>query len=285
MQSAPVMSHSSSFNCCSSVKFSDIAPKTVGESIEISESKFDDAFSFQIQEKRSDKSPDLPGIEDKVGEVKRSENVVESSRVSESESGDVFSFQIQEKQSDGTLDLPRIEDEEEVKQSKHEEDDDFEFPSVRRELESFAISADEIFCNGLIRPIFPPFKSGLWFDNPSLVSSNAGTPARIPLGKLLFRDCVPPAPESNDDLAGVQPGTYCIWTPRSAAESPARCKKSNSTGSSTKRWKFRDLLRRCNSDGDDTVVFVATPNGNAKKKKAQAAVKAPPADTPAGEES
>ncbi|MED6188094.1 hypothetical protein PIB30_082715 [Stylosanthes scabra] len=71
---------------------------------------------------------------------------------------------------------------------------------------------------------------------------------------------------SDDDLDGIPPGTYCVWTPNSPQASPSRCKKSNSTGSSSssKRWKLLNFLRRSNSDGKESLVFLAAP---AKKEQ------------------
>ncbi|MCD7448395.1 hypothetical protein HAX54_041548 [Datura stramonium] len=97
------------------------------------------------------------------------------------------------------------------------------------------ISADEIFHNGQIRPIFPIL-----------------TEISIKLKRRRI--------QSRFDLEGIPPGTYCVWRPRSAEESPSElCKKSNSTGSSSKRWKLRDFLHRSNSDGKETFVFLTTP--------------------------
>ncbi|KAK7266091.1 hypothetical protein RIF29_18731 [Crotalaria pallida] len=67
-----------------------------------------------------------------------------------------------------------------------------------------------------------------------------------------------------DELDGIPAGTYCVWTPksvRSVEASPNRCKKSNSTGSSSsaspsKGWKLLDLLRRSKSDGKSTFVLL-----------------------------
>ncbi|XP_061352932.1 uncharacterized protein LOC133297751 [Gastrolobium bilobum] len=97
------------------------------------------------------------------------------------------------------------------------------------------------------------------------------------MAKLLIgggeRDPVAPSSESSsevDDLEGVQAGTYCVWTPNSPQASPNRCKKSNSTGSSStsKRWKLLDLLRRSNSDRKESFVFL-TPLPSTKKMKEQ----------------
>ncbi|BAT99243.1 hypothetical protein VIGAN_10064500 [Vigna angularis var. angularis] len=55
-----------------------------------------------------------------------------------------------------------------------------------------------------------------------------------------------------DELEGVPAATYCMWTPNS----PRKCKKSNSTGSSSKKWKLFDLLRQSNSEGKESYLFL-----------------------------
>ncbi|XP_057952014.1 uncharacterized protein LOC131146423 [Malania oleifera] len=146
------------------------------------------------------------------------------------------------------------------KQVDDGEDDDFEFAFVCREPESSPISADEIFFNGQIRPLYPIFNGNLLLNEDQSEDSKhrKPSPTRLPLRKLMSEDRDPPSSSSSeaDELEGVPAGTYCVWTPGSASESSRRsCKKSNSTGSS-KRWKFRDLLYRSNSDGKDTFIFL-----------------------------
>ncbi|MED6191774.1 hypothetical protein PIB30_003577 [Stylosanthes scabra] len=68
--------------------------------------------------------------------------------------------------------------------------------------------------------------------------------------------------EVDDDLEGIPPGTYCVWTPNPVQASPNRCKKSNSTGSSRsplKRWKILEFLRRSKSDGKKSLDLL-TPS-------------------------
>ncbi|KAE9590430.1 hypothetical protein Lalb_Chr21g0319491 [Lupinus albus] len=53
---------------------------------------------------------------------------------------------------------------------------------------------------------------------------------------------------TNSKLDAIPADTYCVWTPKSLQ--PNRCKKSNSTpstSSSSKIWKLLDLLRRTKS--------------------------------------
>ncbi|XP_047317890.1 uncharacterized protein LOC124921299 [Impatiens glandulifera] len=157
-----------------------------------------------------------------------------------------------------------------------DDDDDFEFVVAGRDS---PISADEIFCNGQIRPIYPVFNRNLYFDGFGFVhgGSDFEKPipipppphprVRIPLAKLLREDRDPPSCSSSeaDELDGVPAEIYCLWKPKNSTEEEeeevdeGKCKKSNSVGSSSKRWKFRNLLHRSNSsdgDGKDMLVFV-----------------------------
>ncbi|KHN30906.1 hypothetical protein glysoja_017443 [Glycine soja] len=79
----------------------------------------------------------------------------------------------------------------------------------------------------------------------------APTPRRrLPLRKLMFEEGETASWSTDEsvDLEGVAEGAYCVWTPNSVG---SERKKSNSTGSTSKRWKLRvrDLLLRSHSDG------------------------------------
>ncbi|KAG5039561.1 hypothetical protein JHK85_012037 [Glycine max] len=116
--------------------------------------------------------------------------------------------------------------------------DDFEFSSVSRHTDSSPVSADDIFFNGQIIPIYPPFhQNDAFVADASVTTQTAPLGARrrrLPLRTLMFeeeeRETV--NIDSSNELHGVAEGTYCVWTPP--------CKKT--TASSTKRWKIRDLL-------------------------------------------
>uniref|UniRef100_A0A2P2QLD1 Uncharacterized protein MANES_06G104800 n=1 Tax=Rhizophora mucronata TaxID=61149 RepID=A0A2P2QLD1_RHIMU len=174
------------------------------------------------------------------------------------------------------------EAEEEEDEDENENNDEFEFAVVWRETGSSPISADEIFFNGQIRPIYPLFNTDLLSNEerelsiPHITASNQTTTSkrseRSSLGKLLDEDrgeatTITMTTNSScssseaDELDGVSPSTYCVWAPRKAIEDKdhQKCKKSHSTGSS-KRWKLRDLVFRSNSDGKETFVFLAPPS-------------------------
>ncbi|KAL6960596.1 hypothetical protein U1Q18_038360 [Sarracenia purpurea var. burkii] len=147
-------------------------------------------------------------------------------------------------------------------------DDDFEFALVRSNRD---VTADEIFRGGEVRQIFPVFSRDILYNDDHDRDDTADVSTlRLPLKKLFIenreeRD--PPSSSSSeaDELEGIAPGTYCVWKPELVEASPSRCKKSSSTGSASKRWKIRDLLRRSNSEGKDSFVFLTPKN---KEKKA-----------------
>ncbi|KAF8716169.1 hypothetical protein HU200_026445 [Digitaria exilis] len=90
----------------------------------------------------------------------------------------------------------------------------------------------------------------------------------VPLAQLLMEERGEPSAsgqlEDEDDggLDGVPAETYCLWSPgaspaagsRSSSPSPARCRKSGSTGS-VLRWRQR-VMRRSHSDGKEKFVFL-----------------------------
>ncbi|KAF9625534.1 hypothetical protein IFM89_023845 [Coptis chinensis] len=159
---------------------------------------------------------------------------------------------------------------------EEEEDDDFEFAVLCRDPNTSPISADEIFSNGQIKPIYPVFNRDLLFagGQDDFTKLQNGTTVRLPLRKLLTEERDPTASSSSseaDELEALPDGTYCVWTPKPVQGSPELRKKSKSTGSS-KRWRFRDLLHRSNSDGKDTFVFLA-PSIKKKEKNVEAVSK------------
>ncbi|CAH2043791.1 unnamed protein product [Thlaspi arvense] len=170
----------------------------------------------------------------------------------------------------------------------HRDDDDFEFafdcPS--RRCSHPIATADEIFCNGQIRPLNPyggrterapvDGKGGAE-SQPTTSPAKSALPRRHrpALSKLMSEDRDPTSnssSEAEEDLTGVPPETYCVWTPkqsnsggvskdddlRGLSSSPSQSKiKSNSAGFS-KRWKLRNLLyARSSSEGNEKLVFPA----------------------------
>lgn len=194
---------------------------------------------------------------------------------------DFDDYLFDEKEHDDKEDEENKNNQEEEENESEEEE--FEFAFVSREPDLSPIPADQIFYNGQIRPVYPLFNTDLLLAHDgqvenSISSTKTSSAVRLPLGKLFIeereRDTASSCSSSEaDELDGVPAGTYCVWTPKAAeaVESPGRCNKSNSTGTS-KRWKFRDLLHRSNSDGKDTFVFLA-PSSKKSEGKAEKGTK------------
>ncbi|XP_041006382.1 uncharacterized protein LOC121251123 [Juglans microcarpa x Juglans regia] len=169
-------------------------------------------------------------------------------------------------------------------------DDDFEFVSVRR--------ADDVaVIDGHVGPVFPIFNRDLFAEkskqkinetcDPEEAEGHDVPSVRVPLKQLLVEErdqtsstfSTSSEEEVEDGLDGVPPGTYCIWTPNSSNNSsskasPSKCKKSSSTGtgpaSASKRWRLSSFLRRCNSEGKESLVFL-TPKKEAEIRAEKAA--------------
>ncbi|CAN6713870.1 unnamed protein product [Malus baccata var. baccata] len=156
-----------------------------------------------------------------------------------------------------------------VQKEEEEEEFAFAFISSGGESHTSPISADEIFSNGQIKPtVYPLFNQDLLLAHNDVVSSiNANgdaddavkkpKPRRLPLRMLMLEEegetesC---SSSETDDLENLPPGTYCVWAPPKSSHGQRRCNKSSSAGSSSKRWKFWNLLHRSSSDG---LVFLA----------------------------
>ncbi|KAK9090421.1 hypothetical protein Sjap_023598 [Stephania japonica] len=179
-------------------------------------------------------------------------------------------------------------------------DDDFEFSCICSHHEVLTISAEEIFANGQIRPIYPIFdqdlatknnnkenfikvkKSGSSSSTSTSPTTTTNIKSRNPLRKLFNEERVSSSWTSSDfdDLESIPRETYCVWVPKTSYQTESssssssshsltstsdQCKKSSSTGTAT-RWKLRDLIRRSNSDGKDSIVFLARSNSCPKSK-------------------
>ncbi|CAN6350161.1 unnamed protein product [Urochloa humidicola] len=149
--------------------------------------------------------------------------------------------------------------------SSDDEEEGFTFAAADRRLPSGGA-----FPDGRIGPVYPVF--GRPRSPP--VREEAEEPgtaatALVPLGQLLLeeRGGAPPSGEPADDggggLDGVPAETYCLWSPgaspapgsQPSPSSPARCRKSGSTGS-VLRWRQRVLVGRSHSDGKEKFVFL-----------------------------
>ncbi|KAK3406685.1 hypothetical protein EUGRSUZ_K02843 [Eucalyptus grandis] len=141
-----------------------------------------------------------------------------------------------------------------AEQDEEGEARNFEFTFVDGGSELPAmVAADEIFCNGRMRPLCPILHEAVLPDNAiqdrdddGLNSRNSRKrPSRRPLKKLMSeeRDLFASGSSSEaDELDRVAPEMYCAWTPKSSGASQIRSKsKSNSTHDS-KRWKLKAML-------------------------------------------
>ncbi|KAF2286659.1 hypothetical protein GH714_023271 [Hevea brasiliensis] len=135
------------------------------------------------------------------------------------------------------------------------EDEDEEFSFVCINPDGSPISADCIFENGQIRPVFPLFNKDLLFADDDSEAKNSFAPAlRPPLRKLFVEEHDQVSSVSSSE-ADEPAGPSCAWERKAVETSPEVCKKSNSTGFSKLR-RFRELVLRSNSDGKDAFVFL-----------------------------
>ncbi|KAK3224941.1 hypothetical protein Dsin_004803 [Dipteronia sinensis] len=115
------------------------------------------------------------------------------------------------------------EEEEEEGEDHEEEEEEFEFPFVCRKPDDSPISADEIFFNGQIKPIYPLFDTTLLLnhttpDNQNPINTTTTTSKkthRLPLRKLMSEDRETSSCSSSeaDDLENLQPGNIlCLET-------------------------------------------------------------------------
>ncbi|KAG6654536.1 uncharacterized protein LOC122311815 [Carya illinoinensis] len=190
---------------------------------------------------------------------------------------DAFGTEFDEPKNEGSSRSEALDEEsrdepaEEGDQNVEEEEvDDEEFSFACTNPDGSPISADDVFVDGQIRPVYPLFNQDLLFtyayDGDSKPKDASSSPLRPPLRKFFVEERDIPSSSSSeyDELEGAAEGTYCVWSGNAAEALPRDLsKKSNSTGF-CKLWRFRDLLMRSNSDGHDAFVFLNQPSGNAK---------------------
>ncbi|KAI3858224.1 hypothetical protein MKW92_014053 [Papaver armeniacum] len=204
--------------------------------------------------------------------------------------------QVQEEEKEDHLLEEHEEEEEKANEEEEEEEDESEFEFSFLSGDGIAISADEIFANGQIRPVYPIFNRDLLFaggkddydedDRSKQPKKNNSSLRKLFIGEREEDDghSCSSSEADVDELDNLPAGTYCVWKPKqqsSTASSPDTCKKSKSTGSSSssasrsattvaasvsKRWRFRDFLFRSNSDGKDTFVFLTPSSGTSTNK-------------------
>ncbi|KGN51389.1 uncharacterized protein LOC105435526 [Cucumis sativus] len=156
------------------------------------------------------------------------------------------------------------------------EENDFEFVLFQK-------TEDEMILDSPITPVFPVFNHDLFKKSGETEVNelkNGNAPIiRISLQKLIIddrererdldRDLLSASSSETDELEGIPPGTYCVWTPKSVqATERGKCKKSKSTGSSSsKRWRLRNLLPRSGSEGGKNLFVFLTPSSKSTRNK------------------
>lgn len=132
---------------------------------------------------------------------------------------------------------------------RDQEEEEEEFSFLCTNPSESLISADDIFQNGQIRPIFPLFNRDggpLFIDDDKAAAAAGG-------GAFMFVE------EGNK-----AEGPCCVWTGGSKAlPDQQTCRKSNSTGFSKLR-RFREFVLRSNSDGKDAFVFLNHEDSTSK---------------------
>ncbi|KAG2702026.1 hypothetical protein I3843_06G066500 [Carya illinoinensis] len=157
---------------------------------------------------------------------------------------------------------------EEEEEEADDDDDDEDFSFACMNPDGSPISADDVFVDGQIRPVYPIFNRDLLFtegyDGDSK-AKDATSSLRPPLRKLFVGERGPPRPLSSSESEKLEgEGPYCVWSGKAVEASPQELSnKSNSTGFSKLR-RFRDLVLRSNSDGHDAFVFLSHPSGGVK---------------------
>ncbi|CAH1413005.1 unnamed protein product [Lactuca virosa] len=138
-------------------------------------------------------------------------------------------------------------------------EDDFEFSLKLTEEE---VSAKVINSRGWT--VYPLFNRDLLLKDEVDPEVHASDSITSSLRKLFIdkpEESSSCSSSEADELEALPSGTYCVWRPKTeGGSSPVmtKIKKSSSTGSGSKKWKIRYLLRRSNSQGKEPVV-VLTP--------------------------
>ncbi|KAI3699805.1 hypothetical protein L2E82_44353 [Cichorium intybus] len=148
---------------------------------------------------------------------------------------------------------------------------DFEFPL---EFSDDEISANEIDSRGWT--VFPVFNRDLLVKDEVKTKDDeihASDSITSPLRKLKIderEESTSCSSSEADELEALPSGTYCVWKPKAdGGSSPdlSKIKKSSSTGSGSKRWGIRYLLRRSNSEGKEPVVLLTPKKVDSPKQK------------------
>ncbi|KAK1432772.1 hypothetical protein QVD17_09672 [Tagetes erecta] len=149
------------------------------------------------------------------------------------------------------------------------DEEDFEF-SFEFSREKF--STNELASEGRI--LLPIFNTDLVTKDDLDVDHNDSS-AVIPLAELLQNDSEKiPLSSSSSEVeeskdTDVSSGMFCVSWRKCETKSPAQIKKSKSTGfeqSGSRRWKIKDIIRRSNSLGKETIFFLCPKKVKAARK-------------------
>ncbi|KAI3758851.1 hypothetical protein L6452_06423 [Arctium lappa] len=134
------------------------------------------------------------------------------------------------------------------------DEEDFEFSLVNDDEH---VSAEDTGFEGPV--VFPLFDSDLLITNEADREAVAKVDdeedaCSASLGKLFineWEEFASPSSSEADEYESEGTGVFCAWRSKMdiGSSSLSKCKKSSSTGSGSKRWRIRDLLRQSNNEG------------------------------------
>ncbi|KAD5961117.1 hypothetical protein E3N88_12590 [Mikania micrantha] len=155
------------------------------------------------------------------------------------------------------------------------DEDEFEFLSV---IENELLPPEYIDSDD--RLVFPLFNRDLLIQNEvdrEITQIRRGklveeeTACSNSLQKLFINEREESASSSSEaeESDGEAPAVFCVWRHKTdtGASPLSKCKKSSSTGSGSKRWRIRDLLRRSYSDGKEPMVLLTHKKVEIPKQK------------------
>ncbi|KAI4329531.1 hypothetical protein MLD38_027912 [Melastoma candidum] len=142
--------------------------------------------------------------------------------------------------------------------NQEEEDEEEEFTFVCQPQYASPTPADQIFCDGRIRPAYTYPVLVVERQEPGDGKKRGKGGLRVTLGKFLMEERESSSSSSSseeEEIEGAEPGSYCVWRPEGLKVQETRGKGSSSGG----RWRFRDyfVLKRSTSEGqkDNFVIF------------------------------
>ncbi|XP_075504050.1 uncharacterized protein LOC142541397 [Primulina tabacum] len=165
---------------------------------------------------------------------------------------------------------------ESAKKDGVQEDGEFEFAPVTWENSEAhsTVSADEIFHDGKILPLYPTVNSN---RAPMNTGSQKGANIGPPIRKLFAEERETSTATSSssssdvDELDGVPADTYCVWRPKTAED--GGWKRGSFPGSLSKKWKLKDFLQRSFSVGSRDGLVLSSPSNRGRSKGEEETIK------------